>query len=104
MVEQVVTRSDRVEHRTHGLSGRGFVGDASGFGSGVVHQLRRSRAWASMYTIAASNSPEVTSSTTPASPIPMGKTKRRTPPTFFLSAPVAAMSFGARSLRGGNGP
>ena len=55
----------------------------------------------SMNLAAASSSAGVTSSTTPASPMPTGSTKRRTPPTFFLSAPVAATSLAARSLSGG---
>ena len=57
-----------------------------------------------MYFTAASISAGVTSSTTPASPIPMGSTNRLTPPTFFLSLPVAASTRLALTFNFGSGP
>src|SRR5271157_878532 len=104
MVQQVVAWRDGIEHLPHSLRGGGLVLYAHRLGARGCHCVRDSPARASMYPTAASNSARVTSSTTPASPIPTGSTNRFTPPTFFLSPPVAATSFAARSFSGGSGP
>src|SRR5215469_11758373 len=104
MIEQVVAGSDGVEHLLHSLCSSGLVLDTRRLGASGGHSARGSLASESMYAIAACSSVGPTSSTTPASPIPTGSTKRRTPLRFFLSLAVAATSFGTRSLSGGRGP
>ena len=134
VIQQVVARRDRVEHLAHACAASASSSRPQAllrycrhprsqlFGS---HPLKRfaprwearaqirksdtpltsfSAACASMYFTAASSSAGVTSSTTPASPMPTGSTKRLTPPTFFLSPPVAATTLAARSFSGGSGP
>src|SRR6266568_1649184 len=110
MVEQVIARSNCVEHLLHGFRRARLVLHTHRFGASYGHFARRSLACEcslareSIYVTAASNSAGAMSSTTPAPPIPTGSTNLLTPPTFFLSPPVAANTLAARNVSGGSGP
>jgi phosphate transport system protein len=62
------------------------------------------RARAKVQSIAELSSASVTSSTTMALPMPLGRMKRRVPARFFLSRSAAARSLARVARNGGSGP